>query len=430
MKWQDDKAALRSDEVRETDCKRCGARVYKALAGRVAALEVLADPTPLTERERDAERCEGRLVWCLHDSGFGAQRMQWSHWNCAHAQVREHICNRRDDSMDDLFDTTETLPSKPDVERDGYGRYLLPHPETGKRRAWQRTTTFTKMASDTFNLTQWQMRNVAKGIAARDDLRASVGPLDIRSDAQKLNELCEQAKEAAGGNAAANLGTALHTMTEGVDETGSYDDVSPEYVQRIRQYRAALVVNGISILPDMIERVIVNTTYEVGGKFDRVVKLADGTYAVFDLKTGRTLAYGQNEIAIQLAAYADGFNSHGVFDLERKVWTDPGFKVRTDIAIVAHLPADGDGCVLHSVDLESGRRGAQVCMQVRDYRKTKGAFSSYGEDEAGEERFLAAIGACDSHAELVDLAETARAGGVWNAVLGEACRKRAEEVAQ
>jgi hypothetical protein len=332
--------------------------------------------------------------------------------------------------MDDLFSTTETIPSKPDVERDGYGRYLLPDPETGKKRSWQRTTTFTKMASDTFNLTQWQMRNVAKGISAREDLRAAVGPLDIRSDAKKLNELCEHAKEAAGGNAAANRGTALHTMTEGVDETGSYDDVAPEYVHRIRQYRAALVINGIGILPEMIERVIVNKAYDVAGMFDRVVSLPDGTFAVFDLKTGRTLAYGQNEIAIQLATYADGFNSHGVYDLDSKTWTDPGFKVRTDIAIVAHLPAEGDGCVLHSVDLESGRRGAQVCMQVRDYRKTKGAFSSFGDGQAAEERFLAAIAACDSHAELVDLAETARAGGVWGVRLGEACRKRAEEVAQ
>jgi hypothetical protein len=99
--------------------------------------------------------------------------------------------------------------------------------------------------------------------------------------------------------------------------------------------------------------------------------------------TGRDLAYGWGEIAIQEAIYSRSINQHGIWDADSQKWepdplaryAPPGSKVREDVGIVVHLPvqkAEGaPACVLYAVDLVQGWDAVQLCCQVRKWRKAK-----------------------------------------------------------
>lgn len=342
-------------------------------------------------------------------------------------------------SKEDPFGTG-AREGRPEPKRDRWGRYVLTHPITGKEQSWMRTTTFTKKASDTFNLEQWQQRNVAKGLSLRPDLLALASTMDISRDAKKLNQICEDAKEAAGSRSAANTGTALHAFTETWDDDGR-SDVPEMYQGRLFEYQAALDRHGITILPEYIERIIVNTTYDVAGTFDRIVKLSDGTYAIFDLKTGKSIDYGKKEMEIQLAVYADAFNEHGVWDASVGRWIDVTFELRTDFGIIAHLPASGSGCTLHKLDLENGRRGARVCQSVREYQAGKrgdtewiaspGIEASDSEvqsktrhDAPSRLHWLWEINEAESKAALMGVVAKCREAGMWEEELADQARRK------
>lgn len=87
--------------------------------------------------------------------------------------------------------------------------------------------------------------------------------------------------------------------------------------------------------------------------------------------TSSNIEYGWSEIAAQLAVYAHGVNTHGLFDWDTKSWQPLEQTVRTDYAIVMHLPADGEGCHLYRVDLVKGWAFAQVSGRVQARQKDK-----------------------------------------------------------
>jgi hypothetical protein len=284
-----------------------------------------------------------------------------------------------------------------DVPRDRWGRYLLPHPETGRVQPWTRTTTAASSIADTFTLSQWSQRMVAKGITLRPDLYALASGYSVAADRDDMNSVCEQAKTAAGDKVAANLGTAMHTFTAAVDR-GMEVNIPPSMVDDVNAYSAALAAYGLKLVPGMIERrvAIVRKTAgeDIAGTFDRVyqatrdvgikmatgetVQLKTGDYVIGDLKTGRDLAYGWGEIAIQEAIYAHAVNENGIWDPVAKEWiTDPlnGAGVSEKVGIVVHLPVQktegAPACVMYAVDLEQGWEALTLCVRVREWRKAK-----------------------------------------------------------
>lgn len=271
-----------------------------------------------------------------------------------------------------------SVSMQPDPERDRWRRYLiLGQPHT-------RTTTFVKSASSTFTLNQWQQRMTVKGLTLRPDLLALAHGLDVKTDKQQLNSIAEQAKEAAGQKVAANLGSAYHAFSERLDAgLITLADIPPVYRHRLEQYQDVIRRAGLTTRPEWIERTTavradqVSAALPVAGMLDRIWQLPNGELVIGDLKTGSDLSYGWGEITAQLAVYAHGVNTHGLFDWNRKVWQQhvdvPGgmmpMNVRTDFAIVMHLPADGDGCTLYRVDLVAGWRRAQICGHVMALNK-------------------------------------------------------------
>lgn len=272
-----------------------------------------------------------------------------------------------------------SVSMQPEPERDRWQRYLiLGQPHT-------RTTTFVKSASSTFTLNQWQQRMTVKGLTLRPDLLALAHGLDVKADKQQLNSIAEQAKEAAGQKVAANLGSAYHAFSERLDAgLITLDDIPLIYRHRLAQYQDVIRRAGLATRPEWIERTTavradqVSAALPVAGMLDRIWQLPNGELVIGDLKTGSDLSYGWGEITAQLAVYAHGVNTHGLFDWRTREWTDENgtggaerMRVRTDFAIVMHLPADGEGCTLYRVDLVAGWRRAQICGRVMALNKEK-----------------------------------------------------------
>ncbi|HEX5705632.1 MAG TPA: hypothetical protein VFX97_20705 [Pyrinomonadaceae bacterium] len=283
----------------------------------------------------------------------------------------------------DIPESTTTVSGQPEPVRDRWGRYLI------MGTAHTRATTFAKLGANTKAIEAWNERNVIRGLTLRPDLLMLANGLEVKRDRNDLNSIAAQAKDAAGSKVAANIGTAYHAFSERIDAgLMSLADVPTEYRHRVDQYLCRINGAGLRTRPEWIERTTAVRADQVGaplpvaGTLDRIFQLPDGSLVIGDLKTGSDLSYGEMEIEVQLALYAHGVNTHGLFDWNTKTWEPlrhfdflPGsVKVRTDIAIVVHLPADGDGCTLYVADIERGWRDAQRLGPLQASLKEKKRF--------------------------------------------------------
>lgn len=250
-------------------------------------------------------------------------------------------------------------------KRDRYGRYVLTHPDTGEEQSWTRATTFADSLEDSYGLTQWKMRASVLGTVGRPDLTALAQSLTLE-DKKAMDDLCKNALTAIGADSRSNLGTALHKMTERLDRGEDFQVPGP-YINDIRAYQQIKANNGLETHPTFIERITVIPEFSVAGTMDRIVRL-DGKVRIGDLKTGEDLKYGWNKIAVQLALYSRG---RGLWNDQTGQWA-PMPNVEQDWGVVIHVPAGSGTAVLYKVDLNAGWEAAQLCQQVREWRKRKG----------------------------------------------------------
>lgn len=328
---------------------------------------------------------------------------------------------------------TKADPMRPEAVR---GRYKLPDPETGIPSSYMRVSNLVKLAEDTFHLEQWKRRNVAKGLAMRPDLVEVVQRLDVKDDKAQLNKICERSQELAGAYRMSDEGTALHTSTELADYAGGDVNAAPErHRGRVQQYLDALKANGLTVVPGMIERVIVSTAYECAGKFDRIYRLGDGSNVMGDLKTGDSLDLSFPSIAAQLDAYRRGVNDHGIWDGSRY---DDTLKVRDDFAIVVHLPSTRDEVSVWRVDLAAGTALNAVCLTVRKQRRVKAKHvaavfdaNAYRASWAtADQAWLELANAAHSVAELMNIRDRARSFDQYTERLADQFRLLAAELTQ
>lgn len=304
-----------------------------------------------------------------------------------------------------------------ETKRDGFGRYLIPHPDTGEETAWTRSTTFAKSISDTYALSQWGLRMALLGATVRPDIVQRAHGKHVKADKQLLDELTADLKNAAGDKVAANLGTSMHSFTEMADRAwhspggprSILDQVPPDCRDMVETYIRLLEETGLEPVPHLIEFTTVVKQYGVAGTSDNCykvtkpltlkigrteVQLAPGEYVIGDKKTGKDLDYGWQEIVIQLATYAQGINTSGVWDRHEEVWHPdplsrfdaPGTKVRLDAGVVIHLPVDKESekqPAVYGVDLESGWNAAVLCERVRTWRKVRNLAGPVMVSEAG-----------------------------------------------
>lgn len=307
-------------------------------------------------------------------------------------------------TLPDAFSTAKQAVNESD-RYDSYGRYKLKNPDDPRKNVkWTRATTFAKSVQDTYALSMWSQRMVLKGASLRKDIVAAVSTLEVKADKDRVNSLVEDAKKAAGDKVAANKGTAVHAYTEDRDlelvgMPHKAREVPEEFVPTVQAYEATLKAFGLEPVPGLIEFTTAVKQYEVAGTSDRVYKvtrditfklngrtvtLYAGEYVIGDVKTGADLSYGWQEIAIQLALYAQGLNTSGVWSWTALSWGKPTLpdnpevllKVRTDVGLVPHLPVDRSTtgaplATLYAVDLDAGWAAAVLCAQVRSWRKER-----------------------------------------------------------
>lgn len=300
------------------------------------------------------------------------------------------------------------------------GRYRGPDPETGKASAWTRTTTFAEAIADSFALNEWQLRMCVLGLVKRPDLMERVRsivqahgpdvPLHALAKLQRqvLNTITEDARLAAGSKERARKGTILHKHSQEIDMgRKGLGDVPEEFRPDATAYVTAMAANGLECIPDLIERSTCVPDYEVAGTFDRVlrvtrtlepvtldegrqVQLHEGEFVIGDVKTGTDLSYAWLEILIQLAVYAMGVTTSGVAVPDRGPQGTPTWrwaslaefgidKLRTDVAIVMHVPYGEGRAQMKYADLITGTRGARICRQAIQYRKIKPSEAAIGE---------------------------------------------------
>lgn len=253
-----------------------------------------------------------------------------------------------------------------DIPRDRWGRPLITPVEGGKPIPYTRVSTLAKALDDKTALTAWKCRQTALGLAARADLVAktkAVGETDKRS----LDEVVNEALAAAASDRAANVGTALHAMTEkidaGVDPDTLVDRLDPLFLDLVA-YQQATGHLGM----EAAELFVVCDELQAAGSFDRLVNLPGYGLVVADLKTGQHEPNYPHGVAQQIAIYAHGT----LYDEKQgRIAALADLGVRTDVGLLIHLPAERGTCDLYVIDLDHGWALAQTAVMVRAAYKTK-----------------------------------------------------------
>lgn len=259
-----------------------------------------------------------------------------------------------------------TVPT--DFERDRWKRPLIIGPNGGKAVAYRRCTSYVDVLADKFNLQKWDKRQVAIGLAQRDDLR--LGVLAHLADKNELDKLCEAAKEYALASAAATKGTAFHSLTDIIDMGGELPAGLPDNVIRtLEAFREATsVLKVVAIEPKSCL-----DTHKVAGTPDRIYEF-EGERYIGDTKTGN-IQFGCQKIAAQLAVYSRSW----LYNVKTGERTAHGCSTSRGIV----MDVDLEACTVEPrwVDLEAGWEAVQVAKAVWDQRaldKHDRLFSPFG----------------------------------------------------
>lgn len=248
------------------------------------------------------------------------------------------------------------------IDRDRYGRPLIVPPEGGKPVAYRRVSKLAKYLGDTYALDQWRSRQVITGLVRRPDLitlAASVG-----DDKQRLNTIARDAMAAAESDRAANIGTALHALTEQVDDGADIATLPPDTQPDLEAYRAAMT--GIEVLAK--EVFVVTDEVRAAGSFDKLVRLPDGRVVVADVKTGANEPNYPHGATTQIAVYARG---HIYKPDAGRTAHLPSIGVDQEVGLMIHLPQGAGRCDLYLLDLTVGWSLARTAVAVQDTYKTK-----------------------------------------------------------
>jgi hypothetical protein len=284
----------------------------------------------------------------------------------------------------------EQIPEVPtEIQRDRWDRPLIVPKDGGRPIAYTRASTLGKAIEDTYHLSKWQQRSVAYGLSRRPDLLALVASIATNEGADRgpLDELCEKAHEAARGDQGANVGTAIHKLSEREDAGEDLSYLPPELLDALAAYREQM--RSFEVLAT--ETFVACDAVQTAGTFDRVVRLLvdlqfrhpvrgnvvipAGTVLIVDLKTGKaeSAKYWGPTYGVQQAVYQGGdpYTASGRMTWEQLL--GEGNVPSDEWAILLHIPSDSpQDAGLIVVDLAIGREMADLCLEIRNARRNKG----------------------------------------------------------
>lgn len=245
-----------------------------------------------------------------------------------------------------------------DIARDRFGRPLIKPPGADKATPYRRASSYGDILDDKYHLNRWFQRNVADGIARNRDLQLRT--VAAAGDKRALDAVVDAALERQGTSNRAEVGTAIHALTEqwdfGIDDLAALPE---EYQRDIQAYDAA--TRDYDVLSS--ETFVVCDELKAAGTFDRLL-WHDGHAYIADIKTGSSVDY-PHSFAVQLAIYAHGLR----YDPSTASRT-PLYRADVDVdkALIIWLPAGEGHCELKWIDIAAGWQAAQLAQQVYAWR--------------------------------------------------------------
>ncbi|WP_237146503.1 PD-(D/E)XK nuclease family protein [Mycobacteroides abscessus] len=219
------------------------------------------------------------------------------------------------------------IPPQVEVTVDGYQRYKVPSPTTGKLTGFTRATTVARTTAEEYNLEQWKIRTkvmavlkakeayeVVDVIAQGDEDTVELAQLYEKllkaiaeGKSRPINQAIDKIDDVAGGADARELGGAVHDWLGELDSGRILLHQIPEQFQPYAvAYQECLMRAGLIAMPEYIERLVLNNRgiETICGRIDRIYRcVTDGQLYLGDLKTSESLDFSLLEYAIQFAAY-------------------------------------------------------------------------------------------------------------------------------
>lgn len=257
---------------------------------------------------------------------------------------------------------TPTPRKRVEPPRDFYGRYRIV--TDGKTISFTRATTVASTLDDTFALLKWKQRKALWGFMKRPDLFAKAHSIH-EDNKSAIDGLVDEAMEAAGTSVSANFGTAMHGVLE-FHDAGEPCPVPDLFRDDFNAYVEMIEKSGVTMIPELIERIVVLNEWRIAGTFDRIVEFKGRCY-IADLKTGQSLDWSWPSIAVQLSLYS---RADSIYDPETETHA-PMVAVDQDWGLIIHLPVGGGHCALHWVDLNAGWEAAAHAVWARRWRRRK-----------------------------------------------------------
>jgi hypothetical protein len=325
----------------------------------------------------------------------------------------QHDPSREDDSMATINDNGEIV-DKPRVtrwskyqlpphtgryepKRNGFGHYMLPHPDTGRETNFKRATTIAGTLDDEYNLNKWVIRKLVKAVldGVRLQMRMSRpgapgSPLPTPNEHEKkiieamndlftadptvpkFNGVIDYIDNLTGGAESTEFGECVHAWTEALDlGIVRVCEVPDIFRAHIEAYRQLLRQHALYPVPDYTERIVFNDTGDetIVGTLDRLFRiLTTGKLVLGDVKTTKaeSLTFVILEFCVQLAIYRF---ARLMLSLDGTAWGAMP-ELDGDTAYVIHLPNDDHkraACI--AIDTSFGSDALTMSLAVRDMRR-------------------------------------------------------------
>ena len=261
-----------------------------------------------------------------------------------------------------MTDVWDDLTVADRIPRDQWGRPIIPPAKGGKPVAYTRVSTLSESLDDRFRLEMWKGRQTTIGYILRPDLLRLAAAK--RHDRDALDGIVKEAIKAAGSEAAANDGTALHALIEQDLTGGDISHASPELRADVQAMRDCLDRHSFKVVH--VERFCVCETLKCAGTPDLIIE-RDGELYVGDWKSGEgAVEFGLPRIAIQESVYA-----HSETFYTPTTGHEPMPRLNQSRAYVFHVPFGSGTCNLYEVNIAEGWEAAKTAKWVREYRNRK-----------------------------------------------------------
>jgi len=333
-----------------------------------------------------------------------------------------------------------------EANRDQWGRPRVMLPDGSKEVGYRRASSYGAPLESEKTLTDWKLRQVARGIARRSDLvlavtRAEVGlggpDPDVHKAARdKLNALAEEAMEAVGSGEKASVGTSMHHVFELIDldrDPGHVPELwRPDVAAYVELRRCFRVLSA--------EEIVVQDDHQVGGTYDRVLELLRamevtdrkgnvvavlpaGEVIVGDVKTSQTMDFAGAKFGVQCWSYT---TAHPYDPIQKVRIPWPHQPPSHEWAVIIHVASGSGKAGLHWVNLTDAAAAAEQVRVVYEWRNRLGkALITRG---SVIEDFTVTCEYAETVFDLRAAYERALAAGAWNDLLRQRFGKRKAEL--